>query len=214
MAPRNTPLAFVALVLAIPAAAARGVEVAPGQSADRGLLDYNGPRASDELVASRTGTFEFTGEDRVTGEPRVFRGGYNHDVYRSRDDGTLSFRYGASGSDVDGRVVDLEGMTAGGFATFRTDVEFTGWDETGVSRSADGDTLRTGYTGSVSQALFVRTDATAFADGGQFTYHISFQPDGGDPTGVFDTFRPVPEPAAAAVLIGTGAAALRRRRRR
>jgi hypothetical protein len=190
--------AWVALLVAIPAAVARSVELAPGQWAGPREMYYEGPGAADELVASRLGTFEFTGEDEPGGTPRLFRGGYNHQVYRNRLDGTLAFRFGASGADADRRVVDLEGMTAGGFGGFLTDVQITG--QRFVQRSADGDTIGTQYSDSVSVGMFVRTDATEFAEGGKLTYDISFQPTSSGGSGVFETFRPVPEPGGLAAL--------------
>jgi hypothetical protein len=60
--------------------------------------------------------------------------------------------------------------------------------------------------------LFVRTYATAFAEGGRFTYHVSFQP--GDGIGTFDVLRPVPDPGGAAAWVGMGALVLRRWRGR
>jgi hypothetical protein len=201
---------FLAFFVVIPGAAALGVELAPGQWAGPPEVYYDGPLASDELVASRSGEFEFTGGPGEGGTPRVFRGGYDHAVFRSRIDGTLSFRFGASGADADGRVVDLEGMSAGGFAGFLTDVQITG--QRFVSRSADGDTIGTRYSDSVGVGMFIRTNATDFAEGGQLTYDVSFQPSGGGGSGVFDTYRPVPEPPGAAFAIAGGVLLTRPRR--
>jgi hypothetical protein len=204
-------VAFAVLLVAYPAAAALGVELGPGESAGPPEAYYDGPLASDELVASRSGEFEFTGSDGEGGT-RVFEGGYDHAVYRNRLDGTLSFRFGASGADVGGRVVDLERFEASGFAGFVTDVQVTG--QRFVSRSADGDTVGVLYSDSVSVGMFVRTNATEFAEGGKLTYQTSFQPTPSGGAGVFDTYRPVPEPGgmAGVALVGLGAVFGMRRR--
>ena len=172
------------------------------------MVYYDGPLGSDELVTSRSGTFEFTAPDGQGGT-RVFQGGYDHAVYRNRDDGTLAFRFGASGADLSGREIDLEGLSASGFSGFLTDVQVTG--QRFVSRSADGGTIDVLSSDSPSVGMFVRTNATAFAEGGKLTYDVSFQPTPSDGVAVFDTFRPVPEPGGAAALIGVGMALMRRR---
>jgi hypothetical protein len=183
----------------------------PGESAGPPAVYYDGPLGSDELVASRSGTFEFTAPD-AEGGTRVFRGGYDHAVYRNGADGTLSFRFSASGADSGGREVDLEGLSASGFAGFLTDVQVTG--QRFVSRSGDGDTIGTRYSDSVSVGMFIRTNATDFAEGGKLTYDVSFQPTASGGSGVFATFRPVPvpEPAGVAFALATGTMLIRRRR--
>jgi hypothetical protein len=208
MPKQNPPLAFLVSILVFPAVAAHAVELAPGESADQHMIFYDGPLASDELVMTRSIPFELIGND--TGEaPRFLRGTFENTVYRSRQDGTLSFRYAVVGQDTDGRVIDLEGLTASGFGLFHTDAQIP--TPTGLRRSPDGDTLFVSYTDTLSQRLFVRTDATHFADGGLFTYHVSFQPDGRDPTARLAAFRPVPEPASLSLLCFAALSLMRRR---
>lgn len=202
-------MALLVLVLVVSPAVAHAVELAPGESAEWNLIHYDGPLASDELVETRSTPFELTGYDNNEEIVRFLRGTFQNTVYRSREDGTLSFGYAVVGRETGGRVVDLEGMTARGFGLFRTDAQID--TPTGLSRSPDGDTLLVSYTDTLSQRLFVRTDATDFADGGAFAYHISFQPGGGDPTARLAAFRPVPEPTSLS-LLGLAALSLVRRR--
>ena len=200
--------AVLAFLLAIPATIARGAELVPGESAGPPAVYYDGPLESDELVTSRSGTFEFTAPDGEGGT-RVFQGGYAHAVYRNGADRTLSFRFGASGADSGGREVDLEGLSASGFAGFLTDVQVTG--QRFVSRSTDEGTIDVLSSDSPSVGIFVRTNATAFGGGGNLTYDVSFQPTPSHGVAVFEAFRPVPEPGGAVALIGVGAALMRRR---
>jgi len=206
------PTVMGVLLVTLPSVA-RGAALAPGESIPVDEISYDGPLASDVLVASRNTPFVLTGFDDDPPTTRVFNGGFTEEVYRSTVDGTLSFLYGASGSDAAGRIVDLEFMSVKGFGLTRIDdAQLTRM--TGLSRSADGDTILTRFTFDTSRGLFVRTNATAFADGGEFRYQISFQPGGGEPTFESSAFRPVPEPTGAVAAVGLGAMMLFRRRGR
>ena len=89
-----------------------------------------------------------------------------------------------------------------------------------VSRSADGDRITSVDGGEGDAGLLIRTNATAYAPDGTgpaFTAMVRFQGNGGgspDQAATLGTFRPVPEPSSAALLVAAPVALRRRRARR
>ena len=106
------------------------------------------------------------------------------------------------------------------FTGFATDAYATVFFPPIVSRSADGDRITSADGGEGDAELLVRTNATAYAldeAGAAFTAMVRFQGNAGgspDQPATLATFRPVPEPSAAALLVAAAPLALRRRARR
>jgi hypothetical protein len=224
---RSTPgvtLLAVCLGTAFPGVA-RAVVLGPGGSPPTYTdpLDYR--RNTDtsetvgdgEVLASRTTPFEIRIPSEEAGHDLWYRGTLRNEVVRERGSPFLSFHYFMDYGDSSGDTVDFDGAGASGFAGFATDVRATWWtgNPPTLRRSDDGDVIY--YRNGDSLAfhhLVVRTDATAFAEGGAFSSGVEFEAYNESGTATIATFRPVPEPAAIGLLVVTGAAALPRRRRR
>jgi hypothetical protein len=212
----NMRVVVVVTVLSwcLAAAALRGDSIPPGGSV---LLDDaaalpTGPRLAQK-VQPFTLNFARPGDEGVSPDP-VADGILTSSVYRNPDTGALTFVYDIDVEREFQTTDEASRLTLGSFAGFLTNVEgdfgelssgFT------ASRSADGATV-VGQT-SLGQGgpplLIIRTDATAFDESGTANYFAAAEfVIGGDQVertaeaNFAGTYRPVPEPGAAAALAG------------
>jgi hypothetical protein len=99
-------------------------------------------------------------------------------------------------------------MDVGGFRSFTTDVLSSA--DVYVARSLSGDNVHTESDDQPisGQVIIVRTDAIDFDDKGYLHIETTFEPMGKSVSGSLTTFRPVPEPASAGILLIAGACLL------
>lgn len=167
-----------------------------------------------EVLASQTTPFEIRRFSEDAGRDVWVTGALTHEVIREAKTGNLSFHYraGVLGASPDTR--DFEGITAGGFAGYRTDI----WANVDYSelptlyRTPDGGSILYTAGEGFSHWLIVRTNASDFAPGGTFTYAVDWDGAGEAGTAQIATFRAVPEPAAGMAFLTAAGILLRRRR--
>ena len=173
------------------------------------LEDWQG-----EVLASQTTPFEIRRFSEDAGRDVWVTGALTHEVIRETKTGNLSFHYRANVGGASPDTRDFEGITAGGFGGFRTDV----WANVDYSelptlyRTPDGETLWYTAGEGFSHWLIVRTNAPDFAPGGTFTYAVDWDGAGEAGTAQIATFQAVPEPGAGMALLTAAGILLRRRR--
>ena len=218
-------IAIVAAVAGVAGGRARGVDLAPGgdppdypdqdgyfYDTDPGFLSWHG-----EVLASRTTPWEVRVQSEEAGRELWFSGTLLHQVIREAESGLLAFHYRLTSTGSSGDVTDFEYALASGFGSYSTDVRYD-WGDSATApdlrRSADGNSIQLQRGDTFGHWLIVRTDAPAYAEGGQFTTFLEFLPSDETARSDVATFKPVPEPAAAGTIGVIAAAALLRRRRR
>jgi hypothetical protein len=203
------------------APAARAADVAPGErqySRDPAVLpgwSTSAAPVDGEVLGTLTTPFDV--RDPEIPDVLFSRGTFTARVVREagRDGLTFDYRLVESAS---GGPPEIGPIEVGGFRTYATDVRSRVLAEEeaylGIVRSADGDLLRFEYDSpGLDEYLIVRTNAPAFAEGGLM--RVGYEMSGGDGFGTIPlpTFRPVPEPAACALLAASVLFLARRRRR-
>lgn len=186
-------VAGVLLAWSLPAGA--GI-LEPGElnEGEENLLNLDDPSFAGTELASRTLPFETSHLDPLMtpAEPRTVTGTLTQRVIRESATGALAFHYEVTG-DVDGPFgVDFENLSVGDFRGFTTDVfsNETDLSTGGAQRSSDGRIVT--FTGDESWGAYfvVRTNATAFDEGGTAVIDVTFLPTGPVRDLPFDAFRP------------------------
>ena len=213
---RVTRVVLAATCAALVGARAHAVVIAPGggppPSTEIHDFDPGSAPLDGVVLASRTTPFEIREFDEEVGQELWVRGQFEHWVVREAQTGYLAFHYRVSGGESNWRVVDAELTTIEGFASYLTEVRAESPEHAiSVNRTADGDRLSFYMGQSLGSYFVIRTDAPAFAEGGEFRQMVDFEPTRTDGAAVLATFRPVPEPAG---LLTFSAAALLLPRRR
>jgi hypothetical protein len=171
--------------------------LAPGEqrAGDDFILNLDDPSFDGETLATRTTPFEVLRADTETGETIGVTGAVTSAVIRESATGRLAFHYSVTGTEV-GATVDFENFFVTGFSGFATDVfsSETSLTSGRATRSADGDEIDFVGDESWGADFVVRTDATAFEEGGGARILASYQtgsPEGGsDAFPSVDAFRP------------------------
>ena len=209
--------------------------LAPGESGggEAFVLDLNDPSFAGETVHSSTTPFEVVFDQPESGQD-VIRGTFTHLVIRESATGRLAFHYRLQETQEQGGTIDFENLFVDGFGGFTTDV-YSDQVSLGsdASRSADGDVIDfLGDEEPFSGNFVVRTDATAFEEGGDVAVLARAQT--GSPVGGSDrtlilgptavpaaddpgpTPNPIPLPPAAwaALMTMGGFGAIKKLRRR
>ena len=168
-----------------------------------------------DVLASRTTPFDIRASDESSGREAFVTGTLTNEVVRESESGYLSFHYKVDITGGSGDIRDFEGINLRGFNTYFTDfrADVSGNETGALSRDEGGDSFYFRLGERSEHWLIVRTDAPAYAEGGEFIYQADWDGLGVDGSVHLATFKPVPEPCTVGTIGFIAAAALLRRRR-